>query len=151
MNPDKALIERFIASGMSSPMAMDSNPMAVALGAEILTADRVAGEITMRFNPAELFVQGAGVLQGGALAAMADFAMAFAAMLKIRNDQSPSTTNLDTAFLRAAPRGPYRVIGKVEKAGRQIIFTSAHIFPEHNPARPVVSATSTLLVLDAGD
>jgi len=73
-NPDQALIQRFLASDRQ-PMAFDANPMAVALGASLLAVDVEAGRVELRFAPQGLFIQGTGVLQGGAVTAMLDFAI----------------------------------------------------------------------------
>ena len=144
-NPDQALIHRFIESG-SQPTAFDANPMARALGAELCAADLRAGTVELAFNPDPLFIQGTGVLQGGAVTAMLDFAMAFATLAQLPIGASCATVNLNTAFLRPAPQGRYIAFGEVERRGKQLAFTHARLLRAQN-RQVVATATSTLALL----
>ena len=146
-NPDQALIHRFVNGG-SRPMAFDANPMARALGAELRAADLVAGTVELAFAPDPLFIQGTGVLQGGAVTAMLDFAMAFATLAQLPVGASCATVNLNTAFLRPAPQGRYIAVGEVERRGKQIAFTHARLLREAD-RQVVATATSTLAVVPA--
>lgn len=141
-NPDQALIHRFIQGG-GRPMPFDANPMARALGTELRAADLAAGTVTLAFEPDPLFIQGTGVIQGGALTAMLDFAMAFATLAQLPVGASCATVNLNTAFLRPAPRGRYLAHGEVERRGRQLAFTHARLVREDD-GQTVATATSTL-------
>ncbi|NLY26263.1 MAG: PaaI family thioesterase [Alcaligenaceae bacterium] len=123
-----------------------SNPMAIALGTEFLSVDADKGSITLAFEPEPLFIQGTGVLQGGAQSAMLDFAMAFATLLALPVGYSCSTTNLITAFLRPAPKGRYLATGLVEKQGKQLVFTRAALVREENGC-VVATGSSTLAVM----
>jgi uncharacterized protein (TIGR00369 family) len=141
-NPDQALIHRFIDGG-AHPIPFDANPMARALGAELRAADLQAGTVQLAFDPDPLFIQGTGVLQGGAVTAMLDFAMAFATLAQLPVGGSCATVNLNTAFLRPAPQGRYLALGAVERRGRQLAFTHARLLREQDGAL-VATATSTL-------
>ncbi len=144
-NPDQALIHRFIDGG-GVPIAFDANPMARALGAELRAADLAAGTVALAFAPDPLFIQGTGVLQGGAVTAMLDFAMAFATLVQLPVGASCATVNLNTAVLRPAPQGRYLAHGEVERRGRQLAFTHARLLREAD-RQVVATATSTLAVL----
>ncbi len=144
-NPDQALIHRFIADG-AQPIAFDANPMARALGAELRAADLHAGTVELAFAPDPLFIQGTGVLQGGAVTAMLDFAMAFATLAHLPIGGSCATVNLNTAFIRAAPRGEYLAIGEVERRARALAFTHARLLRRQD-RQVVATATSTLALL----
>ena len=144
-NPDQALIHRF-RSQAGGPLPVDSNPMAVALGAALLGVDAAAGVVELSFEPAALFIQGTGVLQGGAVTAMLDFAMAFATLAHLPPDHSCATVNLNTAFLRPAPHGRYVAVGEVERRGKALAFTHARLLREAD-RQVVATATSTLAVL----
>lgn len=144
-NPDQALIHRFIQGG-GRPMAFDANPMARALGTELRAADLQAGRVTLAFAPDPLFIQGTGVIQGGALTAMLDFAMAFATLAQMPVGGSCATVNLNTAFLRPAPQGRYLALGEVERRGRQLAFTHARLLREDGEVL-VATATSTLALM----
>ncbi|HPK31777.1 MAG: PaaI family thioesterase [Ottowia sp.] len=144
-NPDQALIHRFVQGG-ERPMAFDANPMARALGTELRAADLQAGRVTLAFEPDPLFIQGTGVIQGGALTAMLDFAMAFATLAQMPVGGSCATVNLNTAFLRPAPQGRYLALGEVERRGRQLAFTHARLLREDGEVL-VATATSTLALM----
>ena len=146
-NPDQALIHRFL-DGDRVPVAFDANPMARALGAELRAADLETGTVELAFSPDPLFIQGTGVLQGGAVTAMLDFAMAFATLANLPAGASCATVNLNTAFLRPAPQGRYLALGEVERRGKQLAFTHARLLREADRA-VVATATSTLALISA--
>lgn len=144
-NPDQALIHRF-RHQEGGPLPIDSNPMAIALGAELLGVDAAAGVVELAFEPAPLFIQGTGVLQGGAVTAMLDFAMAFATLAHLPPHHSCATVNLNTAFLRPAPQGRYVATGTVERRGKALAFTHARLM-RADDRQVVATATSTLAVI----
>lgn len=144
-NPDQALIHRFLHEG-GHPLPFDANPMARALGSQLLSTDTGQGCVQLAFEPDPLFIQGTGVLQGGAVTAMLDFAMAFAALARLPVGQSCATVNLNTAFLRPAPQGLYLAVGEVERAGRSMVFTHARLL-RASDRTVVATATSTLAVI----
>lgn len=145
MNPDIALIRRFVAAP-GDPVPFDANPLARLLDAHLLEADVAAGRLVLAFTPPSVFIQGAGVLQGGAIGAMLDFAATFAAMLVLPDGQSVATSNLATTFLRAAPAGTYRATGRVEKRGRRLMVATASLAADAT-AEPVAIATAVIAVV----
>lgn len=145
VNPDQLALHQFVNGNGAAPM--DANPMAVALGTSIVRVDRELGEVELHFEPADLFVQGAGVLQGGAVTSMLDFAMGFSVLANLPAGYSCATANLNVAFLRAAPRGGYGAIGQIERRGKRLAFTRASLFPIGAPQQPVATASSTLTIL----
>lgn len=146
MNPDKTLLADFLSQGNPPPTPVRSNALAIELGTTLLQASSTPGRVVLHCKPSALFVQGAGVLQGGALAAMLDFAMSFAGLIDAPAGKAVTTTMLNVAFLRAAPRGDYRVVGEIERLGRSVAFARARLFADDG-AEPVASATSALLVV----
>lgn len=143
-NPDQQLIHRFLESP-DQPLAIDSNPMAIALGSQLLRVNVETGEVNLAFCPDPLFVQGTGVLQGGAVTAMLDFAMAFATLAHVPIGYSCATVNLSTTFLRPAPQGRYIALGEVERCGRALAFTRARLLRVEDH-KVVATATSTLAI-----
>ena len=123
-NPDQALIHRFLQQG-GGAMPINSNPMAKALQSTLLKVDRERGEVEIGFEPGDLFIQGTGVIQGGAVTAMLDFAMAFATLAALPGEASCATVNLNTSFLRAAPQGRYMALGLVERQAKTLAFARA--------------------------
>ena len=146
MNPDKIMLEGFAATAQLEPLAVTSNPFSIALGMILLEARPLPGKVVLQFNPEPLFVQGAGVLQGGALSAMVDFAMAFATLVALPAGSTATTTTLDVAYLRAAKPGRYQAIGEVEQLGRRIAFARARLVALDGDM-VVVTASSSLLIL----
>lgn len=145
-NPDHAKIHGFHADG-GRPLAMDSNPLARALRCELMRVDMERGAVDLGFDPDPLFIQGTGVVQGGAISAMLDFAMAFALMARLALGKSCSTVNIHTSFLRPAPRGRYRALGELERCGRTLAFTNARLLRSEDDVL-VATASSAIAIVD---
>lgn len=141
-NPDQHLISQFQAGG-GMPIPVASNPLAVALNAQICHADAATG-VVLEFRPDRIFLQGADVLQGGIVASMLDFAMAFAVLAALPDTASCATANLNVAFLRAAHLGTYRAVGQIERVGRTLAFARSEL--RAADAAIVATASSTLAI-----
>jgi uncharacterized protein (TIGR00369 family) len=141
-NPDHRLVQRFLADGAAVDVA--TNNLAVALGCRLVAHDPAAKALTMTFSPGDQFRQGAGLIQGGAVAAMLDFAMAFAAMTELADGAGVSTTTMTASFLRPAAADAYRAVGRIERAGQRMIFTGAELFADE---RKIAVASSAMLVI----
>jgi uncharacterized protein (TIGR00369 family) len=142
-NPDHVLMRAFMA-GDGAPVPVETNALFRALNTTLVSYDADGRKVTLRFEPGDLFRQGSGVLQGGAISAMLDFAMAFAAMTTVDLGQSVTTSSMTTSFYAAGKGAAYEAVGTVEKPGRRLVFTSATISAE---GRTIAAATSTLLVV----
>lgn len=140
-NPDQALIHRFVQQG-GGAMPIDSNPMAKALQSTLLKVDRERGEVEIGFEPGDLFIQGTGVVQGGAVTAMLDFAT----LASLPPQASCATVNLSTSFLRPAPQGRYIAAGTVDRCGKTLAFTQARLV-RADTGQVVATAASSLAVL----
>jgi uncharacterized protein (TIGR00369 family) len=141
MNPDQALLQRF--SG--APLAVDSNALAAALDCRMLSLDRTGGLVRLSFNPGPQFVQGRGVVQGGIVATMLDFAAAFAALSVLPEGQTAATASMTVNFQGAVRAGLVSAAGQVERAGKRLIFVRAQIFGDNE--RVMASATAVMSVL----
>ena len=102
----------------------------------------------MQFQPGEEFLQGRGVIQGGILATMLDFSLAFVAMTVTGDDKAVATANLNVAYLKPAKPGLYYCDAQIERAGRTLVFARAVLYPDGG--EPVASATGVMSVVDAG-
>ncbi|MBX3530095.1 MAG: PaaI family thioesterase [Rhizobiaceae bacterium] len=142
-NPDHVLMRAFMA-GDGVAVAVETNGLFRALNTTLVGYDAGARTVTLRYEPGDLFRQGSGVMQGGAISAMLDFAMAFAAMTTVELTSSVTTTAMNTTFYAAGNGAVYEALGKVEKPGRRVVFTSAILSCE---GRQIAAATSTLLVV----
>ncbi|MGX1305424.1 uncharacterized protein (TIGR00369 family) [Amorphus suaedae] len=142
-NPDVVLVRQFVMAP-KTPVEVGSNPLAVALGTWLTGFDPVTRTLAMRYVPQPLFRQGAGVVQGGALAAMLDFAMAFAGFASVDAKTALSTVSMNVVLQRPATADSYEAFGRIDKVGRRAMFASAEI---RAGTSVVATATSTLLVV----
>ena len=96
-NPDAELLRALMSGAVAAPAAVTSNRLAAALGARLLAADAAARSVRLSFVPGEEFLQGAGVVQGGAVSAMLDFAMAWACFTVLPAGQDRKSTRLNSS------------------------------------------------------
>lgn len=144
-NPDQALILQFAAQAPTQPWPMQSSPLLAALQAQLTAVDLARGRVTLHFSPGDTFIQGGGVVQGGAVMTMLDYAMAFAAFTQVAPEQSVVTANLTVSFLRAVRPGELVAEGEVERAGRSLVFTRARLLDAQGLL--LATAVSTLPVV----
>ncbi|MCR5855736.1 PaaI family thioesterase [Mesorhizobium sp. J428] len=142
-NPDLDAIRAFTA-GSRPAGPIDTSPLLVALGAELVGFDAARKELLLRYAPEDLFRQGAGVIQGGAVTAMLDCAMAFAGLAAGEAGTTITTANMNISFLAPAAGATYEARGWISKQGRRVMFAGAELSAG---GRPVAAATSTLLVV----
>lgn len=143
MNSDHAFVHQF-QSGDRSPAPVTSNPLARLLRAQLIEADP-KGRAVLSFEPPADFVQGAGVLQGGTVATMLDFALAFAALAALPPERSFATASLTVNLMKAAVPGKYTARGIVERLGSQVIFATASLQRDDN-AQTVATASAVMPV-----
>jgi len=85
------------------------------------------GWIRKRWEPAPELLNGDGTMFGGYLAALADQALAFAAMTVVPADAAFRTTNLQLNFVRIGRAEPLLIDARVAAATRQMITCRADI------------------------
>jgi uncharacterized protein (TIGR00369 family) len=112
----------------------------------ICTDKSTPGVTTWSARVDERFLNPAGIIQGGFLAAMMDSAMGASAVTAVGERRvSVSNTEMKTTFLRSATVGDVLTcVATVLKAGRVISFVEAKITDQDN--RLVASASSSYLV-----
>ncbi len=142
-NPDVVALREFLADPV--PRSMESSPLLVALAARLEAWHAERKELTMRFSPDGMFRQGAGLIQGGAVASMLDFAMVFAAMAVLSGRHAAVTTSLTTNLIGTGSTPEVIVRGRVLRAGRGAIFSEGDMFSD---ARLVATASATLLPVE---
>jgi uncharacterized protein (TIGR00369 family) len=125
-NPDHLLILAFLQQP-GPPRTIDTNPVAAGYHLQLLGADRAAGTVRLGFELDERHCQGNGVVQGGVLAVLLDFAIAFAVMTRLPLGAGAGTVTLTTQMLRAAGPGPGTVGGRIERLGRTLAFGAAEL------------------------
>ena len=121
-------------------------PVNETLGFELdRSADGVAYDWTV---PAE-YCHGAGNLQGGMLAALADAVLGGVASTVLPEDRYPVLADMHLSILRPAPEGArLRATGRVVKAGRRVIFTEAEV-TDTSTGKLVAKASGTALAAEA--
>lgn len=145
MNPDRAALLALASKPDFSPMPVLGSPLASALDARLLSVDLDQRRVEIVFRPGQVFTQASGVLQGGTVCSMLDFALAFAALTAVRDGQSVATASLSVSFLQAAKVGELRATGRVDRAGKQVIFAMAELYDDQ---RLLATASSVLSVIN---
>lgn len=146
MNPDRALVLQFLRGG-GQPLAITSNPLASDLGGMIRGLAATDGTALLAFEPPHRFLQGAQILQGGAIATMLDFAMAFAAHARLEmQDQAFATASLTVQFLRPAPApARYLARGRILKSGSRLLYAEADLCRESETH--IIATASAVMAL----
>jgi uncharacterized protein (TIGR00369 family) len=144
MNPDHIAILDFL-KGDRSPSKLIANPFIESLGGELVDADPDKGTVALAFEPGAQFVQGAGVVQGGATSAMLDFALAFAGLTRVPLGTVFGTVSMTVHFMRPVTPGRYIARGKVSRQGSRMIFADAELVKEGQD-QAVASATGVMAI-----
>ncbi len=135
-NPDRAALAAFMG-GSAEAAAMVSSPLLAALACQIAEAE--PGRVRLHFEPSERFVQGNGVLAGGIVATMLDFALAFAGLTTCGTGESAASIGLNVCFLRPVIAASVTVDASLVSAG----FRIAHAEARMTNAAGVLLATAT--------
>ncbi|MBX3481303.1 MAG: PaaI family thioesterase [Caulobacter sp.] len=101
-------------------------PVVETLGLGLLDAWE-PGRIRKRWTPDAALANGDGSMFGGYLAALADQALAFAAMTVVPADSGFRTLNLQMNFIRVSRMVPLLIEARVIDQTRQIIAVRADI------------------------
>ena len=95
------------------------------LGARLLQAAPGLCEVALPYS--DRVTQQQGGFHGGAMGALADIAGGYAALTVVPEGMEVSTVEYKVNFLAAFQGGELRATGRVVKAGRRIIVTSAEV------------------------
>jgi uncharacterized protein (TIGR00369 family) len=113
-------------------------PCAKTLGLEFVQVDGERGAIETKFEATGIFLNPAGNVQGGFLAAMLDDTMGTALSATLDLGQFAPTVNLNVQFHRPAVLGLLKGIGRVVMRGREVCHGSAELWQNDK-----IVATST--------
>lgn len=136
-NPDRAFLERVISE------AQFDIPFELTAGLSALGARLVHGRpgvVELSFEAPVSAIQGNGVIAGGTLMTMLDYAMAFAVLSMLPCGQTCATTSITVNMQAAAKPSLLKAKATVERVGRQIAFARAEL---HDPQREVLVASSS--------
>ncbi|MBA9004155.1 PaaI family thioesterase [Thermomonospora cellulosilytica] len=120
-------------------------PAAVTLGWELIAVDPEQGTIEVGFTAGEQFLNPAGVVQGGFLAAMLDDTLGPALVATLPEGQFAPTLDLHVQFLRPARPGRLVGRGRIVQRGREVCFLAGELIDPDG--RPVAVATATARIM----
>lgn len=122
----------------------DPPPAATLLGWELVAVDPDAGTIEVAFRATEQFLNPAGVVQGGLLAAMLDDTLGPALVATLGPGEWAPTSDLHVQFL--APARPGRLVGRgrVVRRGKGIAFLAGDLRDERDVVVATAIATAQL-------
>jgi uncharacterized protein (TIGR00369 family) len=122
---------------------------AVLLGFELVAVDPEAGTIEASFTATEQFLNPAGNVQGGFLAAMLDDTLGPALVATLGEDEWAPTIDLQVQFLRPAKPGKLRANGRVVRRGKDIAFLAGEL---RSPDGEIIAtATASAMIRRGGN
>ena len=120
-------------------------PAAITLGFELIAVDPEAGTIEISFTAGEQFLNPAGHIQGGFLAAMLDDTLGPALVATLGEGEWAPTLDLHVQFLTPAEPGKLRGSGRVVRRGRDVAFLAGEL-RTGDPDRIVATASATAMI-----
>ena len=116
--PSSDLFKRIEASFLRQGMMQN-------LGARLLRVEPGLCEVALPYS--DRVTQQQGGFHGGAMGALADIAGGYAALTVAPPDMEVTTVEYKINFLASFTSGELRAIGRVVKAGKRIIVTTAEV------------------------
>lgn len=86
------------------------------------------GEAVMSMEVSQKYYQGAGVMQGGLIAALADEAMAYALLGEIGDDKIIATVDISHTHLAPVFGGRLSAHSRIIKKGKRMAFLEAQVY-----------------------
>lgn len=114
---------------------------AATLGWELVSISTEEGAIEVAFRASEAFLNPAGFIQGGFLAAMLDDTLGPALVAGLEPGDFAPTTDLHVQFLRPARPGRLLGRGRVVRRGRDVGFLAGELLDEEGVIVAVATAT----------
>lgn len=111
-----------VMQGRASPP-----PAAALLGWRLVDINPDAGTIEVSFTATEQFLNPAGVVQGGLLAAMLDDTLGPALVATLQEGEWAPTTDLHVQFVSPAKPGELRGVGRVVQRSRRTAFLAGEL------------------------
>jgi uncharacterized protein (TIGR00369 family) len=116
-------------------------PAAVTLGWQLVSINPDEGTVEVAFTATEAFLNPAGAIQGGFLAAMLDDTLGPALAAGLSPGDFAPTTDLHVQFLRPARPGRLLGRGRVVRRGRDVGFLAGELLDEDGAVVAVATAT----------
>jgi uncharacterized protein (TIGR00369 family) len=105
----------------------DPPPAAALLGWEVVAVDPGRGTIEVSFAATEQFLNLAGDVQGGLLAAMLDATLGPALATTLGEGERAPTIDMQVQFLKPAKPGRLHGLGRVVRRGKDIAFLGGEL------------------------
>jgi len=125
----------------------NANPFFCLMGIDIVSVE--PGKAVLRMEVRPDMHNGAGWLQGGMLAALADEAMALALYPLLTKNEGIATISESTSFIRGAQDGFIIAEGRIIRKGRRVAFAEGEVFVD-DPKKAMLSRTSAAFAVTAG-
>jgi uncharacterized protein (TIGR00369 family) len=122
----------------------EAPPAAELLGWKLISIDPDAGTIEVGFTATDQFLNPAGQVQGGFLAAMLDDTLGPALVATLGEGRWAPTLELNVQFLAPASPGELRGSGHVVRRGKDVAFLAGELRNEGGDL--VATATATALI-----
>ena len=118
--------------------------MMTHLGVRLLSVTQ--GQVELALTYSDKLTQQQGGFHGGAIGALADIAGGYAALTVVPEGMEVVTIEYKINFLNSLQGGEIRAIGKVIKAGRRVIVTSAEVvhLDAHGKSTPCAVMQQTI-------
>lgn len=121
----------------------EGNPLATQLNLNIESVSKE--KILLSYDVGTAFTQGLGVVQGGIVSAMLDFAAAYLGLVNVADNQAVVTTNISVNYLRPALPGKFFVEANLDKSGNKMVYASAKIYQDNQ--KTIANAIFTMAVV----
>ena len=95
------------------------------LGARLVRVEPGLCEVALPYS--DRVIQQQGGFHGGAMGALADIAGGYAALTQVAPDTEVTTVEYKINFLAGFKEGELRAVGRVTRAGKRIIVTTAEV------------------------
>jgi uncharacterized protein (TIGR00369 family) len=122
----------------------DPPPAAELLGWTLIAVDPAQGTIEVAFTATEQFLNPAGTVQGGFLAAMLDDTLGPALVATLGDGEWAPTTDLHVQFLRPVGPGELRGHGRIVRRGKDVAFLAGEL--RDGDGELVAAATATAAI-----
>src|SRR3954462_2193663 len=123
---------------------VDPPPAAVLLGWKLVEIDPDAGTIEVDFTASDQFLNPAGQIQCGFLAAMLDDTLGPALVATLGDGEWAPTTDLHVQFTKPAKPGQLRGSGRIVRRGRDVAFLAGELRDSEGDLVATATATAAI-------
>jgi uncharacterized protein (TIGR00369 family) len=122
----------------------DPPPAAELLGWKLVEIDPDEGTIEVSFTATDQFLNPAGTVQGGFLAAMLDDTLGPALVATLGDGEWAPTTDLHVQFLKPVRPGALRGTGRIVRRGRDVAFLAGELRDSEGDLVATATATAAI-------